>query len=1128
RQIAGTIQSWQDELHTALIGEFGEEEGNRLMHHYGGAFPPSYQSDYTANIAAIDVHKLELLREGVDLGMLLYHPLEAPPQKIRFKLFHREEPLSLSILLPILENMGLRVIDERPHRLRTEGEPMVWLHDIGMTYSYRGQLDTDQVRDIFQEAFLRIWHGDAENDGLNALVLRATMNWREVVVIRSCIKYLKQTGFPFSQAYMEQALVEHPQIARMLVDLFLTRFDPEIQNESAERSERICDAILSSLDEVPTLDADRILRRLFLLVQTMLRTNYFQTNEQDVPKPYLSFKLNPANLPDLPNPQPQFEIFVYSPQTEGVHLRGGKVARGGIRWSDRLEDFRTEIFGLMKAQMVKNAVIIPVGAKGGFIVKQNLRDLDRETASEMVLSSYKTLIRGLLDLTDNLVDGQTVTPAQIVSYDEPDPYLVVAADKGTATFSDTANAISREYGFWLDDAFASGGSTGYDHKKMGITARGAWESVKRHFRELGKDIQQEDFTVAGIGDMSGDVFGNGMLLSPKIKLIAAFNHKEIFLDPEPDPETSFNERLRLFNLDHSNWSDYDSKLISEGGGVWPRTAKSVPISEPVRNILGVKNKAMTPAELISAILKAPVELFWNGGIGTFIKASDESQDDADDRANDALRVNADELRCKVYGEGGNLGLTQRARIEFALNGGRINTDFIDNSGGVDCSDHEVNIKILLNAIMREGALEQQKRNQLLEEMTEEVSRLVLINNYQQSEAVSLSEHLGPMLLDEHSRLIRDMERKELLQRKTWNLPDDEVLSNRRSADAGLTRPELSVLLAFSKIDLYHELLNSDVLDEPYLADELPIYFPHQIAEQYSKYLGDHPLRREIVATFISNSMINRMGIAFPFRLQEHSGMPVPEIACAYLVTRKIFALPELWQQISQLDNKINAKLQLDMLNTIRRLANHCTLWLLQNIERPVYIGQSIERYSEHIGTLVNILPELVADDDQAALQKTAENYQEQNVPEALAWRMAGMPFLFPGLDIVEVALQTEQDPTFVAQVFNRLGSFLELHWLRDQIDGLSKEEHWTRLARSALRDELYRLQRNLTVQVINSRQDSVADPKLLIESWLSTFAQVYERYNHRFVEFKSGIVDLALISVALNELQRLIRDTEGS
>jgi glutamate dehydrogenase len=586
--------------------------------------------------------------------------------------------------------------------------------------------------------------------------------------------------------------------------------------------------------------------------------------------------------------------------------------------------------------------------------------------------------------------------------------------------------------------------------------------------------------------------------------------------------------LRLFNLDHSNWSDYDSKLISEGGGVWPRTAKSVPISEPVRNILGVKNKAMTPAELISAILKAPVELFWNGGIGTFIKASDESQDDADDRANDALRVNADELRCKVYGEGGNLGLTQRARIEFALNGGRINTDFIDNSGGVDCSDHEVNIKILLNAIMREGALEQQKRNQLLEEMTEEVSRLVLINNYQQSEAVSLSEHLGPMLLDEHSRLIRDMERKELLQRKTWNLPDEEVLSNRRSADAGLTRPELSVLLAFSKIDLYHELLNSDVLDEPYLADELPIYFPHQIAEQYSKYLGDHPLRREIVATFISNSMINRMGIAFPFRLQEHSGMPVPEIACAYLVTRKIFALPELWQQISQLDNKINAKLQLDMLNTIRRLANHCTLWLLQNIERPVYIGQSIERYSEHIGTLVNILPELVADDDQAALQKTAENYQEQNVPEALAWRMAGMPFLFPGLDIVEVALQTEQDPTFVAQVFNRLGSFLELHWLRDQIDGLSKEEHWTRLARSALRDELYRLQRNLTVQVINSRQDSVADPKLLIESWLSTFAQVYERYNHRFVEFKSGIVDLALISVALNELQRLIRDTEGS
>ncbi|MDZ7663381.1 NAD-glutamate dehydrogenase [Thiohalophilus sp.] len=1124
KRIAATIRSWSDDLHDALIHEYGEEQGNRLLQEYNTAFPVSYQGDYSAEVAALDIHKLEALAGGLDLGMGLYHPVEAPPEKIRFKLFHKDEPLSLSLLLPILENMGLRVIDERPHRLYPGGRSVVWLHDVGMVYAHKGQLDTEQVSHIFQNAFVRIWYGVVENDGLNALVLRARLDWREVVVIRSCVKYLKQTGFPFSQKYMEQALVDHPQIARMLVDLFLVRFDPDSQTQAAERSERINDAIQRSLDEVPTLDADRILRRLFVLIQAMLRTNYFQTMGQQVPRSYLSFKLDPHKVPDLPNPQPQFEIFVYSPQTEGVHLRGGKVARGGIRWSDRQEDFRTEVFGLMKAQMVKNAVIIPVGAKGGFIVKQKLRELERDEINQRVVSCYKTFIRGLLDLTDNLVDDKPVPPPRVVSYDDPDPYLVVAADKGTASFSDTANAIAREYNFWLDDAFASGGSTGYDHKKMGITARGAWESVKRHFREIGKDIQQEDFTVVGIGDMAGDVFGNGMLLSRHIRLIAAFNHKEIFLDPEPDAESSFRERERLFNLPHSNWSDYDPALISKGGGVYSRSAKSIILSPQVKKALQVEVASLTPNELITAILKAPVELFWNGGIGTFVKASDESHDDADDRVNDALRINADELRCQVIGEGGNLGLTQHARIEFARQGGRLNTDFIDNSGGVDCSDHEVNIKILLNKAMREGLLDEPRRNQLLGSMTEDVARLVLINNYQQSEALSLSEYLAPTLLDEHIRLLRAMERKELLQRQTWNLPDDENLSARRSTEQGLSRPELAVLQAFSKIDLYQELLASDAVDESYLVNELPIYFPEAIAREYAQYMNNHPLRREIIATFIANSMINRMGMAFAFRLYEHTGAPIPEIACAYLVTRKIFDLPGLWQQIALLDNQVKASVQLEMLSTIRRLANQSTLWLLQNVPRPLDIGATIDKYMDSVTSLVDAMPGQVVDADSEVLAKVAQDYQEKGVPESFAWRIAGLPYLFPALDMVEVTLQTGQSPVFVAQVFNRVGAELELHWLRDQIDQLSRKEHWTRLARSALRDELYRLQRLLTAGVLGSDGTNNADAKRLLENWREAHKSVLERYTRRFVEFKSAHVDLALLDVARNELQKLIRN----
>ncbi|MGD8568964.1 MAG: NAD-glutamate dehydrogenase [Gammaproteobacteria bacterium] len=1126
-RVAETIRSWNDVLHNNLIHEFGEEQGNRLFARYRDAFSPSYESDYPAEIAVVDIRKMESLSEDNPLGMALYHPLEASAEIVRFKLFQWRKPVSLSVLLPVLENMGLKVLDERPYRIQANHKPKVWLHDIGMEYGDGKQLDTDQVRQIFQDAFARIWNREVENDGLNALVLRAQLSWREVVILRSCVKYLRQTGFPFSPRYMERALLHHPQITRMLVDLFLIRFNPEQQEQAPKRSESICDSISQSLDDVPTLDEDRILRRLFVLIQAILRTNYFQTGNDGNVKDYLSIKIDPTRIPDMPVPRPQYEIFVYSPHVEGVHLRGGKVARGGIRWSDRLEDFRTEILGLMKAQMVKNAVIVPVGAKGGFVVKTKLRGKDNGAVYDEVVRCYSTFIRGLLDITDNLRNNEIDPPAQIVRYDEDDPYLVVAADKGTATFSDTANAIAREYGFWLDDAFASGGSTGYDHKKMGITARGVWESVKRHFRETGKDIQKEDFTVVGIGGMGGDVFGNGMLLSRHIRLIAAFNHREIFVDPDPDPEASYRERERLFHLPHASWSDYDPSLISQGGGVYSKSSKAITVSPQMQKALDIDAKSLTPNELVSAILKAPVELLWNGGIGTFVKASTESHDDADDRSNDAVRIDAKDLHCMVTGEGGNLGFTYRARIEYAQHGGRINTDFIDNSGGVDCSDHEVNIKILLNKVIIEGWLNEKQRNRLLAEMTDEVARLVLINNYQQSEALSLSQHLAPVMLDEHSRLIRSMERNGLLDRQTWVLPDDEELAARRSAGQGLTRPELAVLLAYSKIDLFQTLLASDVLEESYLVNQLPVYFPKPVAKRFGKHLKHHSLKREIIATFIVNSMVNRMGIGFAFRLHEHTGAFPAEIARVYMVTRKVFALPSLWRDIADLDNQVEASVQLTMLNEIRKLTNRSCLWLLRNRKQPLDIGSTIETFADGVEQLISDMPSLLVEDDKEQLNQIAAECRDQGVPESLSTRIAGLKFLFPVLDIMEVAHHSGRKPQMVARLYNLMGAELELHWLRDQISTLGQEEHWTRLARSTLRDEQYRLQRLLTNEALEL-VDNDSEPETAMEKWKQANQIMVDRYLQRFAEFKTGNVDLALLSVATNEVRKLIRTTDGA
>jgi glutamate dehydrogenase len=1124
-KLATVTRSWNDDLHALLLELHGEEEGNALFSAYGEAFPAAYVDDFPPRNAVYDIQRMEDLAERGGLNMNLYRPLEAPPGTLRFKLFWADRPLPLSDAVPMLEDMGVEVVEERPYELHPPGQGPVWIHDFGVTYTGDGEVDLSRVRDVFQDAFAAILRGGADSDGFNRLVLRARLTWRQIVVLRAYCKYLRQTRLAFSQEYMEQALAGNPQIARWLVELFESRFDPT-QPEGAEaRAEQLRERLAESIDQVANLDEDRILRSFLGMVEATLRTNCFQKGLDGQPKPYLSFKLNPAQVPTLPKPRPMFEVFVYSPRTEAVHLRGGKVARGGIRWSDRREDFRTEILGLMKAQMVKNAVIVPVGAKGGFVVKQPPAEGGREALMDEVVACYSTMMRGLLDITDNRADGKVVPPADVVRYDDDDPYLVVAADKGTASFSDLANSIAQEYGFWLDDAFASGGSAGYDHKKMGITARGAWESVKQLFRERGVDTQSTDFTVVGIGDMSGDVFGNGMLLSRHIKLIGAFNHLHVFLDPDPDPETSFAERERLFALPRSSWSDYDPAKISEGGGVWPRSAKSIPLSEQVRRALDVQAEALTPNELINAMLKAPVDLLWNGGIGTYVKAAREIHADVGDRANDAVRVNGGELQAKVVGEGGNLGFTQLGRVEYALHGGRINTDFIDNSGGVDCSDHEVNIKILLNQVVNDGDMTRKQRDKLLADMTDDVAQAVLQDNYRQVQAISVTEAQAPQLLDEHDRLMRSLERARRLDRRLEFLPDDEELAERRAAGRGLTRPELAVLLAYAKIALQDELAASDVPDDEYLADDLERYMPPKLRERFRRQLRRHPLRRDIIATYVTNSMVNRAGSTFANRLRDETGARPPDVARAYTVAREVFDIRRLWKDLAALDNVVPADVQLELQAEGRKMIERSALWFLRNRRQPLSIAATVSHFAPGIASLAQELPKLLAPDDSEALDRLAERFALAGVPPELATRVASRDALFSGLNVIEVATSCGETVETVAAVYFALGYKLDLHWLRDQIARLPAETHWQTLAQGALRDDLYSEQRELTIEVLKRGTEDGTEDKdaeALIETWLEENRSAVERANTILSDLREAeTLDIAMLSVALREIRNL-------
>lgn len=1118
RKLAAAARRWDDELREALIESEGEGAGLALERRWGPALPASYRERVPARAAVHDIRKMAALTPESPLGLALYWPLGLGEGRLGLKVYRLGAPLVLSDTLPMLEQLGVRVLAEHNDRIDGTGDAhAVHVQDFQLEAQLSADTEPQALARLFEDAFARVFRGEVESDGFNRLVLLAGLSAEEVVVLRAYAKYLKQIGFAQSQATIEATLAAHPRLARMLVALFRLRFDPEKRDEVGEQAQ--VNALEQALEKVSNLSEDRVLRQLMALVRATLRTNFWRTGvgHSGAPgarRPFLSFKLDSAQVPGLPQPVPLYEIFVYSPRFEGIHLRGGKVARGGLRWSDRPDDFRTEVLGLVKAQMVKNTVIVPVGSKGGFVLKKAPPASDREAFLKEGIACYQDYLRGLLDLTDNLAGDQPVPPPQVVRHDGDDAYLVVAADKGTASFSDHANAVSAEYGHWLGDAFASGGSRGYDHKAMGITARGAWESVKRHFRELGVDTQSTDFTVVGVGDMSGDVFGNGMLLSPHIRLLAAFDHRHIFIDPDPQAQASFAERRRLFQLPRSSWADYDHSLISTGGGVWARSEKEIPLSPQARAALGIDAERLAPNELVSAILKAPADLLYNGGIGTYVKAREETHADVGDRANDAVRINGADLRCKVVAEGGNLGFTQRGRIEAALAGVMLNTDAIDNSAGVDTSDHEVNIKILLGLAQADGELTEKQRNTLLPQMTDEVAALVLRDNYFQTQALAIGARIAPRQLDEQARFMRFLEKQGQLARAIEFLPGDEALAERKARGLGLTRPEQAVLLAYSKMWLNDELIASDLPEDPWVATALERYFPAQLKASFSAYIPRHPLRREIIATHVLNSMVNRVGPTFVHRLAEITGTSAPQIVRAYLAAREVFGLVPLWQEIEALDNQVPDAVQAEMVLALRALVTRATTWFLRSRRLHEPTEQQVARFAPAVQALRARLEDHGADTPRAA------NWEQAGVPRALALRVDASEAVFHALDVTEIAEAGKRDLALTAQVHAGVGERLGLDRMRQQIELLPAENYWQGLAKLALGDDLRDLQRSIAAEAVAHHQ---GDAPAVLDGWQAANRQALERAQRLLAELRETPGgDLAMLSVALRELRNLV------
>ncbi|GIJ80897.1 glutamate dehydrogenase [Micromonospora phaseoli] len=1129
-ELADATRLWDDDYRLVLERKLGDEQAKHLFGRYADAFPEGYKDGHTPYEAMKDLAKLELLEEPGQLEMHLFRKQLVPraagrgldvdeSMDVRFKVYRYGEPMMLSAVLPVLHSLGVKVVDEHPYEVeRVDGR--IWLYDFGLRLP-EGHQQLAEVRPHVENAFAAAWRGEAEVDRFNELVLRAGLTWRQVVVLRAYAKYLRQTGTVFSQDYMESTFIAYPGIATLLVQLFETRFEPGHHDARARRSAELVAEIRAALDDVASLDQDRILRSYLTLIQATLRTSFYQKPVGGRPKPYVAFKLDPQAIPELPAPRPKFEIFVYSPRFEGVHLRFGPVARGGLRWSDRREDFRTEVLGLVKAQMVKNAVIVPVGAKGGFVLKQRPGDRDEAVVC------YKEFISALLDVTDNIVAGEIVPPEDVVRHDGDDPYMVVAADKGTASFSDIANEISTEHRFWLGDAFASGGSAGYDHKKMGITARGAWESVKRHFRELGHDTQSQDFTVVGVGDMSGDVFGNGMLLSEHIRLVAAFDHRHIFLDPDPDAASSFVERKRLFELSRSTWEDYNTELISVGGGIYPRTAKSVPLSPQVRAALGLDDdvEQLSPQELMKAILTAPVDLFWNGGIGTYVKASSQTNAEVGDKSNDAIRVDGRSLRCRVVGEGGNLGFTQHGRIEYAQAGGRMYTDFIDNAAGVDCSDHEVNIKILLNTAVADGELTVPERDELLARMTEEVAELVLRDNYDQARAINNSQAQATSLLPVHRRMITELERSGTLDRALEALPPDEELAVR--AESGLTAPEFAVLLAYVKIALEKEILTEGLADEEWTNEVLVNYFPTPMRERFADRMGRHRLRRDIVTTVLVNEAINRGGISFVFRVVEETAVPAADVIRAYVVVREVFGLRQLWDAVEALDSRIDPQLQTSVYLDTRRLLDRAVRWLVTNRRSPIDVPAEIARLRDGVAQLLPRLETLFYGSERDAIAAHIDSTSGLGVPRELAERSTRLMYSFGLLDVVETAARTGRDVGEVASVYFVLSDRFRVDSLLSKISLLPREDRWQTLARMALRYDLYAALAALTAEVLDSTPEDLV-PYDRVQQWEQSNATSIHRAQRAMGEFDESRADLAALSVLLRQIRTLVRTSAAS
>ncbi len=1127
RELVELCRSWTERLREAARDALGEEAGERSFRRYGDGFPLAYREAHDARAALGDLGAVEEADGSGGPATRLSRPSGAEGGALRLKFFRPGAPAPLSDIMPMLENMGARVLTETPHEVSNrESAGSIWLHDFRIEPRDvdGASLDLDRIDRPFRETLAAVWDGRMENDGFNRLVLAAGLDWREVSVVRAYARFLRQAGFTFSQSYMEETLAGNPGLARLLADLFLRRFDPDLDAGREADCAALAARIEEGLDEVANLDEDRILRRFLNLVQSTLRTNFFQRAADGGPKPSISFKLDSQAVEDLPAPRPLVEVWVCSPRVEAVHLRGGRVARGGIRWSDRREDFRTEILGLMKAQMTKNSVIVPVGSKGGFVAKRPPAEGGREAFQAEGVECYMAMMRGLLDITDNIVGDGTVPPERVVRHDADDPYLVVAADKGTATFSDIANGVARDYGFWLDDAFASGGSAGYDHKKMGITARGAWESVKRHFREIGKDIQNEDFTVVGCGDMSGDVFGNGMLLSRHIRLRGAFNHLHVFVDPDPDPTAGWAERKRLFELPRSSWADYDPGLISKGGGVFERSAKSIALTPEIRAAFAIEAETATPTELIRAMLLAETDLLWFGGIGAYVKSSTESHADVGDRATDALRVDGRDLRARVIGEGANLGVTQRGRIEYARAGGRINTDAIDNSAGVASSDREVNIKILLGDAVAGGDLPASERDGLLAEMTDAVAELVLKDNYDQSQALTMAQARGAGVLDAQGRLMRQLERGHLaLDRAIEFLPDDEEIEARREAGGALTRPEIAVLLSYAKMELYDELLASDLPDDPAMTDDLERYFPAVLGERFAGRVAGHRLRREIVATYIANSMINRVGAVFVNAVKEQTGDSAPDIARAYIAARDVFGIRALWGRVEALDNAVPARAQTAMLHELRRLAERGAVWMLRHERRPLDLARVGDAYAGGIAALRDCLDETMSAFERRKVDREAARHVADGVPEDLARAVAGAALLAPGCEVARLSTRTGEPARRVAETWFAAGSRFALDWLRERAAALPAETHWRKMAVSAVIEDLYTHQTTLARNVLETAGGCASDPEVSIAAWLDGRGDEAGRADRLVEDLRAADgIDLAMLAVANGRFRALL------